>query len=891
MSPLEEAERRIAEAARTRAAILDLSYLGLEALPESLGQLTGLTSINLIFCQSLKNVDGLKGLNGLTSLNLSDCRALTNVDGLKELKGLTSLNLSVCLALTNVDVLKELKGLTSLDLSGCGCCFEPIRSLLPQLASLILHNGDFPDLPAELCGNFNEDVLQRVRAHFAAIEDQGAADDAECKVLVLGNGGAGKSSLVRLLQGQPHRDDEPSTHAIHFAVLNEEIRLRDEDALTPTRLNVWDFGGQDLYHRTHRMFFQSGSVYLVAWDPHPARRPRHDPSGYYDILRPLQYWVDQIVAVDSEAQILIVRTKADLSDDPIDPDWRVELPDHQEAIQAGRIVMQKLSSRERKTRPAQRAIDELRSWLAGAVAVTVGDKAKRTVGKGRLAVKQAIRAKQATDEQLEPTIRAKQATHEQLKPSAASSGRVLDRAEFDKIVRKHCRESENTTEVLGWLHRTGVVFWKESLFGNRILVDQRWAIEGIYLLLDRSKAHPKLVTALGRFTRKNLAEWAWDAAGHDEDAQRLFLDFMQGCGLCFPLPATSSREKQFLAPEYLPLRTVPKIQKQLQTLRQRSPANPTASRVLRHRYLGEEVVLALMVRFGSASDYEAVLWKRGLAFRSANAPDTVAEATWTPEGGNEGSYGGTLSVTVCGAASIRLLDKVLDVLRRIPGVPQEVWRERPDEVESPEPTRQSIRTLCPKGCNLLYFAANPPDNSRLGQAEELNDIRNVLEGSKINLIDNPHTEPIELLPSIRKQTTHVVHFSGHGTADGGIELAGPPGSDRHEPCPPAALRSLFKGFAEVDEPPFLMVLSWCHSNAIAKELVQWVRFTVGFPGEPWDGHARKFASYFYQMLAYTCTIQTAYERACGSLESTAVKPVLHSMKGQNPGVVRLVDRV
>lgn len=214
--------------------------------------------------------------------------------------------------------------------------------------------------------------------------------------------------------------------------------------------------------------------------------------------------------------------------------------------------------------------------------------------------------------------------------------------------------------------------------------------------------------------------------------------------------------------------------------------------------------------------------------------------------------------------------------------------ERPNELGPPTPIQQTIRTLCPEGCNLLIFAANQPDNNRLEQAAELQAIRDAVANSRMTPDDYPYARPLGLLPALRKHRRHVVHFSGHGTADGGIELAGPPDSKQHEPCSPAALVALFRGLAELEHPPVLLVLSWCNSDAIAEALVRWVPFAIGFPGEPGDGQARRFAEFFYQALAHEYTIQSAYEWACGHLESTAVNPTLHSRPGHNPGADRLV---
>jgi internalin A len=35
----------------------------------------------------------------------------------------------------------------------------------------------------------------------------------------------------------------------------------------PVRLNLWDFGGQEIYHGTHTLFLQGQAVFLVLWTP------------------------------------------------------------------------------------------------------------------------------------------------------------------------------------------------------------------------------------------------------------------------------------------------------------------------------------------------------------------------------------------------------------------------------------------------------------------------------------------------------------------------------------------------------------------------------------------------------------------------------------------------
>jgi internalin A len=180
-SNLTEAERRIEEARRTGAEVLDLGDLGLRELPASLGELprlkalylgtekpteaggsgwdinrkppdlsdlsplsalaglqrldlsscagvtdlaplsglAGLQRLNLLNCTGVTDLAPLPGLAGLQSLDLKSCSGVTNLSPLSGLAGLQSLNLDFCRGVTDLAPLSGLAGLQSLDLSSC----------------------------------------------------------------------------------------------------------------------------------------------------------------------------------------------------------------------------------------------------------------------------------------------------------------------------------------------------------------------------------------------------------------------------------------------------------------------------------------------------------------------------------------------------------------------------------------------------------------------------------------------------------------------------------------------------------------------------------------------------------------------------------------------------
>jgi Leucine-rich repeat (LRR) protein len=98
----------------------DVFYL--QELPDALGQLTTLRTLELRGCTGMKALpQGLTSLTGLRQLDLSRCRGLTALPaGLGTLTGLRQLDLSDCSELTALPAgLGTLTGLERLNLSDC----------------------------------------------------------------------------------------------------------------------------------------------------------------------------------------------------------------------------------------------------------------------------------------------------------------------------------------------------------------------------------------------------------------------------------------------------------------------------------------------------------------------------------------------------------------------------------------------------------------------------------------------------------------------------------------------------------------------------------------------------------------------------------------------------
>src|SRR5207244_179862 len=94
----------------------------------------------------------------------------------------------------------------------------------------------------------------------------------------------------RRLTGQQYDESVPSTHGVRLGALDVEV----PDLPHPVRLNVWDFGGQDIYLGSHALFLQGQAVFLLLWDPEHEEGHEYEEGGFTIRDRPLAYWLDYL---------------------------------------------------------------------------------------------------------------------------------------------------------------------------------------------------------------------------------------------------------------------------------------------------------------------------------------------------------------------------------------------------------------------------------------------------------------------------------------------------------------------------------------------------------------------------------------------------------------------
>jgi internalin A len=276
----------------TTLSWLDLSHNQLTTLPDCLGSLTALVALKAAGNQLAALSNSLSTLNSLSELDLSG-NQLTSLpewlggmtlswldlsrnqltalpESLGNLIALSTLRLA-CNKLTDLpDSLGRLTSLSELRVDG-----NPLRSPLLEIA---------------------EDGVAAIKAYLSLMMDD-SAELWKSKLLVVGEGAVGKTSLVKALVGQGHDPNEPTTHGIRIIDLQFDHPHRPGVRMC---LSSWDFGGQDIYHATHQFFLTDRSLFLFLWN---ARQ------GWEQAKLP--YWLDIIKARAPHARIILVATHAE----------------------------------------------------------------------------------------------------------------------------------------------------------------------------------------------------------------------------------------------------------------------------------------------------------------------------------------------------------------------------------------------------------------------------------------------------------------------------------------------------------------------------------------------------------------------------------------------------
>lgn len=299
----------------------------------------------------------------------------------------------------------------------------------------------------------------------------------EAKMIIVGWGNVGKTSLVNRLIGRQSNSDEALTHGIQITPWL--LDLDDENI----QLNIWDFGGQEIMHGTHQFFLTPRSFYLLVLNS----REESD----------VEYWLNLIQNYGKDSPVIIVLNKNDIY--PYSINERALLSKYPIIRAFVKTDCQSGTGIEELRKTVIREIDQLANL-------------RELVPAEWLAIKQEL---DKTDEN------------------------YISIEEYRRICAQYGETNEDSQNTLAeYLHDLGIVliFKNDLHLLDLVIVNPEWLSTGIYTILN---SHI-LAKNNGQISLTDLSE-ILDKKEYPRQMFHFLLEIMKQFQLCFNLPNEDSK--------------------------------------------------------------------------------------------------------------------------------------------------------------------------------------------------------------------------------------------------------------------------------------------------------------------------------------------------------------
>ena len=501
----------------THLTWLDLRYNELTDVTPLAG-LTHLTWLNLPY-NELTDVMPLAGLTQLKELRLSN-NQLTDVTSLAGLTQVTMLDLSRN-QLTDVTPLAGLTQVTTLDLSSNQLTDVTPLAGLTRLKHLDLRDNQIITLPEtfldrdieiawkyeylsegiNLDGNplttpppeIVKQGKQAIREYFQQQREAGQDYLYEAKLLIVGEPEAGKTTFAKKVLNVAYELNycEDTTRGIE--VMQWEFPLetsRQNGTAKNFRVNIWDFGGQEIYKATHQFFLTKRSLYVLVADS------RKEDTDFY-------YWLNIVALLSDNSPVIILKNeKQDRVRELPERQLRGEFTNLKEILSANLATNRGLST----------VMDTARHYLTHLPHV------------GSVLPKTWVNVRNALEQDRRNYIPVE---------------------EYYRICeRHHFTRRADQLQLSGYLHDLGVClyFQDDDLLRKTVILKPEWGTAAVYHLLD----NPTVIRQLGCFTKDDL-KTIWQADDY-ADMRGELLQLMMKFQLCYEIPGCAGH---YIAPQLL----------------------------------------------------------------------------------------------------------------------------------------------------------------------------------------------------------------------------------------------------------------------------------------------------------------------------------------------------
>ncbi len=486
---------------------LNLRENQLAELPESIGNLSSLTTLNLRENQLAKLPEFIGNLSSLTKLVLSNNQLSELPNSFSRLPSLNTLYLAGNELTSLPDSFSSISNLRELYLSRNKLVALPNSfSNLSNLITLILSNNKLSELPISFSSLSNlatldltENPLEKppieiakkgieaIRKYFLQITEKGKYYIYEAKLLIVGEPGAGKTTLSKKIKNPSYPLDNNEKTTEGLDVIKWSFQLDHQQEF---RVNIWDFGGQEIYHATHQFFLTKRSLYTLVVDT------RQEDTDFY-------YWLKIVELLSNNSPLLIIKNEKQ--------DRKREI--NERALRGQFTNLKETLATNLKTnRGLEQVITNIKYYISNLD--HIGQALPKTWVQVRKFLENDSRNYIFIQEYLT----------------------ICENNGFTRL--------EDKLQLSGYLHDLGVClhFQDDSLLKKTIILKPEWGTDAVYKVLDNDTVRQNL----GRFTKTDLADiWSDDKYSHVQDE---LLQLMIKFKLCYPIPGNNNT---YIAPQLL----------------------------------------------------------------------------------------------------------------------------------------------------------------------------------------------------------------------------------------------------------------------------------------------------------------------------------------------------
>ena len=458
----------------------------LTILPESIGKLYNLRQL-LLWNNQLKNLpESIGKLYNLTKLDLSGNQLNNLPESIGDLSNLSKL----LLRLNELTILPEFLGNLS-NLTELFLRLNSIKNLpeslgnLSNLTKLDLLDNPLVVPPLEVAHG----GVGAIKQYFRQLRKEGKNYIYEAKLLIVGEAGAGKTSLAKKIQDREYKLQETELSTEGIDVIKWSFPLDKEREF---KVNIWDFGGQEIYHATHQFFLTKRSLYTLVADS------RKEDTDFY-------YWLNIVEKLSNNSPLLIIKNEKQ--------DRQIDI--NESALRGQFTNLEKtLTTNLKNNRGLEKITDEIKHYIQNLPHV------------GQPLPKTWVMVRQALENDSRNYI---------------SLDKYLDICEDNGFTLL-----EDKLQLSRYLHDLGVCLHfqdqEDSLLYTIVILKPEWATDAVYKVLDNQE----VINNKGKFSSDDLQR-IWQDNKY-ASTRRELLELMKKFQLCYEI---SDCKDTFIAPQLL----------------------------------------------------------------------------------------------------------------------------------------------------------------------------------------------------------------------------------------------------------------------------------------------------------------------------------------------------